>query len=71
MTVSANGVANLMYVVSTASIISETFSNVMEEIECIKIETMSVESFQSICGKIFKSRCGVYGGYDGCEYFFY
>lgn len=50
--------------------IGEGMEQTMGNMESIKIDSMSVSSFQSLYGTTFMSRCGVYGAGDGYEFFF-
>ncbi len=53
------------------SLIGETSEHIMETIECIRIDSMTVSSFESAYGRTFTSHCGIYDSYDGYEIFFY
>lgn len=56
---------------STTSVKRETPYRVMDGLEQIMIDNMSIGSFQAVYGTTFLSRCGVYNYADGYEYFFY
>lgn len=56
---------------STTSVKREMPYRVMDGLEQIRIDNMSIGSFQSVYGTTFLSRCGVYNYADGYEYFFY
>ena len=53
------------------SVIGETASHIMEGVECIHIDAMDIESFQSTYGRTFSSHCGLTDSYVGYEIFFY
>lgn len=53
------------------SVIGETASHIMEGVECIHIDAMDLESFQSTYGRTFSSHCGLTDSYVGYEIFFY
>ena len=53
------------------SVIGETASHIMEGVECIHIDAMDLESFQSTYGRTFSSHCGLTDNYVGYEIFFY
>ena len=53
------------------SLIGETSEHIMETVECIRIDSMTVSSFESAYGRTFTSHCGIYDSYDGYEIFFY
>lgn len=50
--------------------LGEAVEHTMGVIESIKIDSMSVSSFQSLYGTTFMSRCGVYEAGDGYESYF-
>ena len=50
--------------------LGEAMEHTMGVIESIKIDSMSVSSFQSLYGTTFMSRCGVYEAGDGYEFYF-
>ena len=50
--------------------IGEGMEQTMGNMESIKIDSMSVSSFQSLYGTTFMSRCGVYEAGDGYESYF-
>lgn len=54
-----------------SSIVGETVEHILKDVECIKIESMTIDSFQSEYGRTFSSHCGVYNSYVGYEIFFY
>lgn len=53
------------------SVIGETTNHIMGGVECIRIDSMTVESFQATYGRTFSSHCGLYDSYVGYEIFFY
>lgn len=53
------------------SVIGETASHIMEGVECIHIDAMDLESFQSTYGRTFSSHCGLTDSYVDYEIFFY
>lgn len=53
------------------SVIGETTSHIMEGVECIHIDAMDLESFQSTYGRTFSSHCGLTDSYVDYEIFFY
>lgn len=53
------------------SVIGETASHIMEGVECIHIDAMDIESFQSTYGRTFSSHCGLTDSYVDYEIFFY
>lgn len=56
---------------SSASGTREDFGQIIESIENIRIEDMSIRSFQMTYGESFTSHCGVYSSADGYEIYFY
>ncbi len=56
---------------SATSIQSETSNHILENVECIMIDSMTIDSFQSEYGRTFSSHCGLYDSYVGYEIFFY
>lgn len=50
--------------------LGEAMEHTMGVIDSIKIDSMSVSSFQSLYGTTFMSRCGVYEAGDGYEFYF-
>ena len=54
------------------SVIGETASHIMGGVECIHIDEMDLESFQSTYGRTFSSHCGLHDDSNvGYEIFFY
>ena len=50
---------------------ADTFIDVMNGVECIYIDTMTYETFESTYGRVFSSRCSVYQDLEkGYETFF-
>ncbi|MDO4950016.1 MAG: hypothetical protein Q4E55_07640 [Bacteroidales bacterium] len=56
---------------SITSVKREIPYRIMDGLEQIRIDNMSISSFQSVYGTTFLSRCGIYNYADGYEYFFY
>lgn len=56
---------------SATTVKRETPYHVMYGLEQMRIDNMSIGSFQSVYGTAFLSRCGVYNYSGGYEYFFY